>query len=453
VTRSTRFTARSFGVAGFLLAALLVFAYFLALSGSHILLPRGASYRMKALVPSAVALAAHADVRRAGVRIGEVDAVDTSGTHAVISLSIDEKYAPVYRDAQALVRAKSLVGENYVDLDPGTPTAGALPAGSTLSLDQAPEPTQFDQFLSTLDARHRRDVQRILDALGPTLRDHGGDLNTFLDGTAAVMRNAHTVNGILVQKRQQVASLIDDFGTVTRALGDRANDVRTMVRQSRVIAQAVAARDGKFRDTLAALPGFIGQAGRTIARLGRFSGVAVPVIRNLRLATDRLVPAMRHLRPAAVVARSTMHALDGFTRQATPMLGQLKPFSAAAARFMNPFEVTLRQINPFVAYLAPYAQEMGTVFSQMRAATENYDALGHYARIEGLVTKSSAVATFTTEQEQAYKALLRAGGISELTDTRGNNAYPQPGQAAKPTPGSGQYIRVTEDPSYSRPGR
>ncbi len=95
------------------------------------LVPGQHGYRVEALVPNALSLTRHADVRQAGVRIGEVDDLRGTGTTTAFVLDLDRAHAPVYRDARVYVRAKSIAGENYLELDPGTPAGRSGPRRRT----------------------------------------------------------------------------------------------------------------------------------------------------------------------------------------------------------------------------------------------------------------------------------------------------------------------------------
>src|SRR5262249_29557177 len=46
-------------------------------------------------------------VRVAGVRVGDIDAVDYENGHAVVTMAIDRKFLPVYRNATVLLRPKT----------------------------------------------------------------------------------------------------------------------------------------------------------------------------------------------------------------------------------------------------------------------------------------------------------------------------------------------------------
>jgi virulence factor Mce-like protein len=282
------------GIALFTVAAAAVFVYFLRLSGVD-LLPR-ATYTLHGEVPDIVAMSSHADVLEAGVRVGDVDGVTVAGDHAALTLSLDQRYGPVYRDGQLRIRAKTLAGENYVDLYRGDPRTGAIPAGGTLAT-RAPEATQLDQIISALDAPHRRDMQRILDVLGAGLGGHGAELGGFLGGTADLVDSAAPVGSVLAADRERLASLIDDFGQVSGALGARAGDIRRFVTAARGAASAVGARAAQVRATFRELPGFLAQARSAVAHLSEFSVAATPVIRDLRLGSVALIPAVRTLGP------------------------------------------------------------------------------------------------------------------------------------------------------------
>src|SRR4029077_17985251 len=86
-----------------------------AFGGPVPLKPRG--YRLEVSFSEATLLAAQAEVRISGVPVGKVARVERSPdgrTTATIELA--RRYAPLPSDARAVLRAKSLLGETYVEL-------------------------------------------------------------------------------------------------------------------------------------------------------------------------------------------------------------------------------------------------------------------------------------------------------------------------------------------------
>ena len=92
-----------------------------AFGGPVPLKPHG--YRFNASFLEATQLAQEADVRISGVNVGKVKKIDLSDdgrTDAEIEL--DDKYAPIPQDSRAILRQKTLLGETYVELTPGSKT-------------------------------------------------------------------------------------------------------------------------------------------------------------------------------------------------------------------------------------------------------------------------------------------------------------------------------------------
>src|SRR5947209_216417 len=104
---------------------LLVFLW-ISFGGATPFAPRG--YRLNAEFRQAPLLATQADVRISGVNVGKVVSVGldkrTGLTRAI--LEIDSRFAPRPADTRAVLRAKTLLGETYVELSAGSPNGPRL---------------------------------------------------------------------------------------------------------------------------------------------------------------------------------------------------------------------------------------------------------------------------------------------------------------------------------------
>jgi phospholipid/cholesterol/gamma-HCH transport system substrate-binding protein len=437
---------RAVGLVLFMAASFAIGSVYFAQAGTNLLPGSSPNYTAQAVVPTAVALAPDADVREAGVNIGTVDSIASSGPVGAASLVKFEldSHAPLYRDAKVYVRTKSVAGENYIELDPGTPAAGALPSGGMLGIDRAQDATQIDEILSIFDHARQRDLQRALYGLAGGVQNGGKDLNRTLEAASALPGQGSSAAAILAGDRTQFASLVDTLGTVTHALGSRQASIRLLTRQIKVAAQAVAARDTQLRAVLAKLPPFLVQAQGTAGRLQRFAFDATPVIHNLRLAAQDLVPAVQVLTPAARRGTATVAALRSFALAATPALRRLKPFAVNASAFVPPLESLLRPARPLVTYLAPYVREIGSFFGLDAASLAPHDSTGHVGRIILPISLSNLAGVLTPQEE----ALVRR--LEGSFDTRGQNAYPAPGGVAANQPYAGSYPHLTPDPPYGK---
>lgn len=431
-------------------AGLLAFAAF-ALGGAVVLLQRVGTqvlpqdrYVVEAQVPDAVALGNAADVRQAGVKIGRVKDIKNAGSIVALRLEIDPKYGPFYRDATTRVRAKTIAEENYLEIDPGTPAAGPIPENGVIPLRRNLEATQNDDVFSIFDRARRENLDTTVAGAATGLRGRAArDLNDTLGSMSDVVDSSEEFASVLAAQRTQVARLIDSFGAVTRALGERQAAVQTFTLTARREAEAVAARDEALRATLDRLPRFLAQGRETAGRLNRLAGNATPVLDDLRVATEALVPTVRDLRSAARSGRRALRSLTTFARAGTPAVRQLKPFGAALGDVTPAYETFVRDLAPTIRYFRPYAKDIGAWFALAGAAVKVDDSIGNVARVLLPISRSSIPGVLPADVEDALKR------FSSGLDTRGSNAFPKPGTAANPVPGDGSYTRVERDPPYA----
>jgi virulence factor Mce-like protein len=404
-------------------------------------------FTLQADVTDAVALAGAADVRQSGVKIGRVTDIREHGRLIQLKLELDPKFTPIYKDATTLVRAKSIAEENYIELNPGTPSAGEIEEFGRIPVSQNLESTQNDDVFSIFDKLRRTSVQRALGGFAPGVEDEGGrDLNRTIESMTALVDDATPFARILAEERSHLARVVDSFGTVTAALGEREAAIRSLTTSGRVAAEAVAARDEELKATLDSLPPFLTQTRLTATNLGGFATEATPVLADLRVAFENLVPVAEELGPASQAGRRALTSLQRFSRAGTPALRALPRFDQALSRFTPQYEVFLRNLNPLVDYLDDYSPDIASWFSLASGATAPKDTISNVARVLLPVSLSSLPGTLPPSLEALIKQFM--GGL----DTRGTNAFPRPGTAEDPVqqPADFQYPRLTIDPPYTK---
>src|SRR5436853_5445110 len=106
-------------------------------------------YEVYVHFPEATTLAEQADVRMAGVTIGKVHKkeLDKGGNRTNVTLDINPKYAPIPGDTRAILRQKTLLGETYVELSPGTRDVKKLKDGGILPNAQVEPTVELDEIL------------------------------------------------------------------------------------------------------------------------------------------------------------------------------------------------------------------------------------------------------------------------------------------------------------------
>src|SRR5919199_1406668 len=161
---------------------LLLFLW-LSFGGPVPLKPKG--YRVTAQFSEATTLATEADVRISGVPIGKVKTIDAdkrTGRSDVV-MEIQSKYAPLPADTRATLRQKTLLGETYVELTPGTRSGPTIPEGGSLRSGSVADSVQLDEIFRAFDPRTREAFQTWMQeqakAVGPYARDLNAALGTL----------------------------------------------------------------------------------------------------------------------------------------------------------------------------------------------------------------------------------------------------------------------------------
>src|SRR3954469_4981342 len=176
---------------------LLLFLW-LSFGGTVPLKPKG--YRFQVAFAEATQLGPEADRRIAAVTVGKVRTMrrDPRSNRTLATIEIQRRYAPIPADTRAVLRQKTLLGETYVELTPGTARAPKLAEGARLANSRVQGTVEFDEILNTFDAPTRRAFrvwqqqsgaaveprsQDLNDALGelPVFLDRGTDLMQTLD--------------------------------------------------------------------------------------------------------------------------------------------------------------------------------------------------------------------------------------------------------------------------------
>lgn len=344
----------------------------LSFGGSVPLKPEG--YRVEVQFPEATQLAQEADVRISGVKVGRVknkQPNETTGLTDTI-IEIDARYAPIPKDTRAILRQKTLLGETYVELTPGTAAGaqGMLRDGGQLPAGQVAETVELDEVLRTFDPETRRRFSVWLDQQGQAVQGQAQEINTSLALLTPFAEETDDVLKVLRVQGDATRRLVRDTGVVFEALTERKGQFRDLISNSNRAWEAVASRDAELADTFRVFPTFLRESRITTERTTRFARETDPLVDQLRPAArelspilidlDRLAPDLRgffrDLDPLVRVSRRGLPATEQALDNTRPLLARLDPF--------------LRQLTPVLDYLGLYRREIAAFLANDSAATQ-----------------------------------------------------------------------------------
>ncbi|MBB5078778.1 MCE family protein [Nonomuraea endophytica] len=206
-----------------LLAALLGAAGFL-------LLQPASTVRASVHFGRVVGLYPGSDVRILGVKVGEVTAVTPVGDRVRVDLAYDAG-RKVPADAQAVIVARSVVADRYVQLAPPYTGGAVLRDGATLAAGRTP--VEIDEALRSFNTLTR--------ALGPDGANADGSLSRLLKASAdtfggqgatvgASVRSLSDAAAALAGNRDEFSQTIRNLALITGTMAEDDTRIRAFMR-------------------------------------------------------------------------------------------------------------------------------------------------------------------------------------------------------------------------------
>jgi virulence factor Mce-like protein len=226
-------------------AAVAVLGYlFLHMSGGLTFTP---AYQLAADFTTAANLVPGDDVTVSGVTVGKVTSVQPVTGGARVGMQIQERYAPVYRNARAMVKIKNVLDESYVELYRGTAGSGPLPQGGVIPASRTLTPVELAQVLSVLNPDTRTQLASLINNLGASVAGQGQTLNS----TAGTLRvTSQALNGVahaLAHQQVNLGSLITSLSKVLATLAAWHEQLRGLVANWDQVMRALAQHEQQLQ--------------------------------------------------------------------------------------------------------------------------------------------------------------------------------------------------------------
>lgn len=199
-------------------------------------LPWKHTHRVTVTLPTAANIGRHDPVRIGGKRVGQVLSTSATATHARLTIELDDSVWPLRAGTSALPRARSALGQSYLELRPGR-GAGVVPADGSIGPATDADPVTLDQILTTFGPKVRTRAQTLLDQLGTGVAARGPEIADTLRVAPTALTALADVARALNRPDEPLGGLIDGAGTAVAAARPAAN---TLARGLRPEADVLA---------------------------------------------------------------------------------------------------------------------------------------------------------------------------------------------------------------------
>jgi phospholipid/cholesterol/gamma-HCH transport system substrate-binding protein len=360
-------------VIGFALSCVGLLIYMWSAFGGPIpLKPTG--YRFTAYYRDATQLIPDTDVRMAGVDVGHVVSVQQDGELAKAVIEIEPADAPIPADTRTILRRKTLLGEPFIQLIPGTPAdqgGGMLAERGTLPIAQTDTSVDLDEALRAFNPQTRRDLRLIFNQLAIGVRDQGTSLNGALGNLRPTTEAGADVFETVASQGRAVRTLVKDAGATLQALSERRGDLHELVAAGNSVLSATASRDRELRQTVQLLPPTLKQLRPTLDLARQVGTDAGPLLDELGPASHQLTPTVSKLHDVAPDLRGFLNDLGPLLDAAPAGVPAFTNTLAAARPLTRELRPALQDAVPVVEWLTRYKRELPAWLTKLGAATQS----------------------------------------------------------------------------------
>jgi len=346
--------------AGLIAIVIVVVATYFAYTQAN---PFADAYQFQAAFNTANNLKSESPVRIAGVEVGIVKEVTPLGEGedgAMVTMEVEDHGLPIHEDAELKIRPRIfLEGNEFVDLQPGTPSAPVLDEGEVIPVNQTATPVQLGQVLSVLQSDTREDLRTFF-AEYAIKGLKGGGARGFRDSIKywedAYKNTALANDALLGTEEGDLFRVLKGQQQTFAALSEAPEDLRDLVTNFNTTAAAFASEDDALQATIPALRDVLAVGRPALQSLNssfpgvqRFAVDALPGVRSSQQTIPETFPFIRQLRllvrPSelrglAADLRRTIPDLTRLNRRTIPLLRENRTLAACTNETLLPFART-----------------------------------------------------------------------------------------------------------------
>lgn len=329
------------------------------------------------------------EIRAAGVKVGEVQSIDLEDGRARVVMDVDAAVFPIHEDARLSIRPINLLGENFIELQPGSAgkpvLEGAIPVERTGSI------VTLQGVLDTVDDPTSTALAALVSELGAGVDGNGDEMAAAIKALAPAMQNVDRLGDVLRSQNKVLGQLLKSADPMATAIsGKEGERLDALVAQTRNLLVALGSEQQGIRDTVAELPATLKEARTTLSALDRVATTTAPTLAAARPVTDDLQQIAGEIQDFTVYATPAFASFDGVFAEADKLIKQAAPMVTALRKVGPEIEGVAEGLVPAGDQLLD--KHLGDLMAFVRKwalSTNGRDAVSHYFRGVFHVTPAS----------------------------------------------------------------
>lgn len=360
-------------------AAAVAFGYLIVTkpNGSHTIYARFADAQF--LVPGNTV---HVD----GVTAGKVTSLSVKDNQAIVKLSLNKTTWPIHRDATAMVRPVTILGEEYVDLNGGTPSTPTLPDGATIGGTTGPiqgtsSSTNLQTVLDSVNDPTATALGVMLTSLGNGVQGQGANEANAIRALAPALSNTSGLLKLLDGQNQVLTQMIDNVTPVLHSLNtNQGTTLDGLLTTTNNLLSATATSSNNMGTDIRHLPGTLEAATSAFNQLGALSDQATPALASLSPLTNNLQGVSQELLDFSTAAQPAATSLPPLLTQTKTLVDKARPVVDTLKAEGPTGLQDLQNLQPIVHGNVADLNNLFSFVAEWASTTSNFDPTGHYFR-------------------------------------------------------------------------
>jgi phospholipid/cholesterol/gamma-HCH transport system substrate-binding protein len=361
------------------------------------------TYEIRAIFDDAAFAVPGEDVRVAGAPVGTIQSLDVCTTapcpqgsphnKAAVTITVDNAhFTPFYANAHCSIRPQSLIGEKYVDCEPGSSSSpplqkisGGPGKGSyLLPVANTTSPVDSDIVQNIYQQPIRQRFALILDELGTGLAARGSDLNAVIHRANPALGQTDKVLKILAHQNKVLARLATDSDAVLAPLARAKRQLADFVVQANTTSVASASRAADISRSIQLFPTFLRRLRPLVTDLGTLADQGTPLMNTLRQSAGDLSRQFENLAPFANAARPALIELGNSAQESQAPLVATLPLAKRLDRLATQTEPAAKSLDKLTSSLDQTGaiEYLMSLLFYGASTTNMFDRDGHLARTE-----------------------------------------------------------------------
>jgi ABC-type transporter Mla subunit MlaD len=269
-------------------------------------------------------------------------------TCAVVEVQITEPGFESFRaDASCDIRQQSLIGEYFVDCQPGSSKEDLK--DNIVPIDQTTSTIPADLVLNVMRRPYRERLRLLIAELGTGLAGRPQDLANVLQKAHPGLRETARTLAILEKQTNTIKNFISDSDAVVAQLEARKKDVARWIDSAEHISRISASRRSEIAAGFRRLPRFLDELDPTMQRLGELTDAQTPLLADLQRSAPGLNTFFTRLGPFAEASRPAFRSLGASSdkglravRASSDEINELRRLAENAPRLGKPLRQLLQ---------------------------------------------------------------------------------------------------------------